>query len=63
LERSNMKQLTEHTGASYKGKALKYAETVDTKPWNAFYERSAVISLLPSLTNANVLDAGCGSGW
>ena len=58
-----MKRLTENTGASYEGKALKYAETVDAKPWNAFYERPAVISLLPSLTNANVLDAGCGSGW
>jgi len=58
-----MKRLTENTGASYDGKALKYAETVDAKPWNAFYERPAVISLLPSLTNANVLDAGCGSGW
>ena len=58
-----MKRMTEHTGASYEGLAGKYAETVDTRPWNAYYERPAVISLLPSLLNARVLDAGCGSGW
>jgi SAM-dependent methyltransferase len=58
-----MKRKTEHTGASYEGIAGKYAETVDTKPWNAYYERPAVISLLPALLNARVLDVGCGSGW
>jgi SAM-dependent methyltransferase len=52
-----------HTGRSYEGKALKYAEAVDTKSWNAHYERPAVLSVLPSLKNAKVLDAGCGSGW
>jgi SAM-dependent methyltransferase len=55
--------MTQHTGSSYDGIAGKYAETVDTKPWNAYYERPAVISLLPLLTNVKVLDAGCGSGW
>jgi len=58
-----MKRKTEHTGTSYEGIAGKYAETVDTKPWNAYYERPAVISLLPALLNARVLDVGCGSGW
>lgn len=58
-----MKPITEHTGACYEGKARKYAETVDTRPWNACYERPAVTSLLPPLVNVNVLDAGCGSGW
>lgn len=58
-----MKRITKHTGTSYHGKARKYAKTVDTKPWNACYERPAVISMLPPLTNAKVLDAGCASGW
>lgn len=58
-----MKRMTEHTGASYEGVASRYADTVDTKPWNAYYERPAVTSLLPPLTNTKVLDAGCGSGW
>ena len=58
-----MERITQHTGESYEGIARKYAETVDTKPWNAYYERPAVISLLPPLTNAKVLDACCGSGW
>jgi SAM-dependent methyltransferase len=55
--------MTEHTGASYEAKVGKYAETVDTIPWYAYYERPAVLSLLPSLANAKVLDVSCGSGW
>lgn len=55
--------MTKHTGGSYDGKARAYAAAVDTKPWNAFYERPAMLSLLPPLANASVLDAGCGSGW
>lgn len=58
-----MSQMTEHTGTCYDGKARAYAESVDTKPWNAYYERPAVTSLLPKLSQAHVLDAGCGSGW
>ncbi len=55
--------MTEHTGASYKGKAKKYAQMVDESPWNVHYERPAVVSLLPPLEGAKVLDVGCGSGW
>ena len=55
--------LTEHTGISYEGKALKYAQKVDMSPWNADYERPAVVSLLPIVEGLNVLDVGCGSGW
>ncbi len=53
----------EHSGAAYRGRAKKYAETVDSKPWNAHYERPALVSLLPALEGASVLDVGCGSGW
>ena len=55
--------MSEHSGASYEAIAANYAATVDSKPWNAFYERPAVVSLLPPLANAKVLDVGCGSGW
>ena len=55
--------MNKHTGDSYDGKARQYAESVDTRPWNAHYERPAVISLLPAPKNQKVLDAGCGSGW
>ncbi len=58
-----MTQTPEHTGASYEDLAKKYAETVDVKPMVAYYERPAVLSVLPDLTDANVLDVGCGSGW
>lgn len=43
--------------------ADRYAAMVDTSPHNAFYERPAMLSLLPPLRGLEVLDAGCGSGW
>jgi SAM-dependent methyltransferase len=43
--------------------AEKYAAGVDTKPHNAYYERPAVLSLLPPIAGLKVLDAGCGNGW
>ena len=39
-----------------------YAARVDTKAHNAFYDRPAVLSLLPPLEGKRVLDAGCGPG-
>jgi SAM-dependent methyltransferase len=39
-----------------------YAERVDTKPHNAYYERPAMLSLLPDVRGKRVLDAGCGPG-
>lgn len=53
----------QHSAASYDAIAEKYAATVDTKPWNAHYERPAMLSLMPPLAGAAVLDVGCGSGW
>jgi SAM-dependent methyltransferase len=42
--------------------AEEYAERVDKKPHNAFYERPATLSLLPEVSGKLVLDAGCGPG-
>ena len=55
--------MPEHSGSCYEAIAGRYAATVDTKPWNAHYERPALVSMLPALKGAKVLDAGCGSGW
>ncbi|GIV88744.1 MAG: SAM-dependent methyltransferase [Chloroflexus sp.] len=42
--------------------AERYAEQVLTKPHNAYYERPAMLSLLPDVRGKRVLDAGCGPG-
>jgi len=46
----------------YEQIAEKYAETVDSKPHNAYCERPAMLSLLPDVRGKRVLDCGCGSG-
>jgi SAM-dependent methyltransferase len=48
--------------ATYDRIADAYAEKVDTKPHNAFYDRPAVISLWHDVKGRDVLDAGCGPG-
>lgn len=60
-----MVENSEHTGASYDSISKKYAERLendDQSPYNAFYERPAVLSQLPPLDGLRVLDAGCGTG-
>lgn len=47
---------------AYEALAEPYAARVDTKPHNAYYERPATLSLLPSVEGKRVLDAGCGPG-
>ncbi|MBN1700068.1 MAG: methyltransferase domain-containing protein [Spirochaetales bacterium] len=48
---------------AYDELADSYAVMVDTKPHNALYNTPAVISLLPDVQNAHILDAGCGPGF
>lgn len=39
-----------------------YAARIDRKAHNAFYDRPALLSLLPAVAGRRVLDAGCGPG-
>ena len=48
---------------SYDDIADAYAASVDSAPYNALYERPAMLELLPPLQGLHVLDAGCGAGW
>lgn len=48
---------------SYDEMAKYYENYVDTKPWNAYYERPATLSLLPEIKNKKILDIGCAGGW
>jgi SAM-dependent methyltransferase len=48
---------------SYDSIAAEYAAGVDSAPWNALYERPAMLRMLPSVSGRAILDAGCGSGW
>ena len=47
---------------AYNQIAEDYAALVDTKAHNAYYERPAMLSLLPDVNGLHVLDAGCGPG-
>lgn len=51
------------TAGRYADIALGYAARVDANPTNALYERPAMLAALRSVAGADVLDAGCGSGW
>lgn len=48
---------------SYDPVAERYAAGSDDAPYNALYERPAMMALLPDVAGARVLDAGCGAGW
>ena len=39
-----------------------YARANETSPYNALYERPAIISLAGDVRGLRVFDAGCGSG-
>lgn len=48
---------------NYDSIAADYASGVDNAPYNAFYERPAMMSALPDVSGRFILDAGCGAGW
>src|SRR5215467_6736685 len=48
--------------AAYDELADAFSAQIDTKAHNAFYDRPAVLSLLPPVAGKRVLDAGCGPG-
>lgn len=47
---------------AYNELAELYAQRIDTKAHNAYYERPATLSLLPEVDGKRVCDAGCGPG-
>jgi SAM-dependent methyltransferase len=47
---------------AYSRLADAYAARIDAKAHNAFYDRPAVLSLLPPVAGKSDLDAGCGPG-
>jgi len=59
VERRNKQPVAQK---AYNELAEFYAKLVDTKAHNAYYERPAMLSLLPEVRGKRVLDAGCGPG-
>ena len=61
------KNMTEEVTASkafcYDTIADAYAAGVDSAPYNALYERPAMLDFLPPVKGKRILDAGCGTGW
>lgn len=51
------------TGSCYEAVAKEYARKQEAQPYNVYYERPGVLSLLPELKGLDVLDVGCGPGW
>lgn len=47
---------------AYEQLADSYSAQVEEKPHNAYYDRPAVLSLLPDLKGKRLLEAGCGPG-
>jgi SAM-dependent methyltransferase len=47
---------------AYEKIAEAFDQQIEVKSYNAFYERPAMLSLLPRVRNKTILDAGCGPG-
>ena len=54
--------MTEGTPAMYDAFAVPYAAHIEDSPYNAYYDRPAVLGLLGDVTGKQVLDIGCGPG-
>lgn len=52
----------ERTAAEYDAMGAAYQHHSDDSPYNAHYERPAMISLVGDVTGRRVLDVGCGPG-
>jgi len=48
---------------SYDSVADAFAAGIDDAPYNALYERPAMLGLLPPVDGQRILEAGCGAGW
>lgn len=48
--------------AAYETIAVKYAELIDHKPHNAYYDRPNMLRLIGDVQNKRILDAACGPG-
>jgi SAM-dependent methyltransferase len=48
---------------NYDSIADTYAGHIDEAPYNALYERPAMLGLMPGVAGVRILDAGCGGGW
>jgi len=47
---------------AYETVAAAFSAGADTNPYNAYYDRPALLGLLPDVRGLRVLDAGCGPG-
>lgn len=48
---------------SYEKMTKYYFKEVDTKSFNAYYERPGLTSIIGDVEGMKVLDAGCAAGW
>lgn len=46
----------------YEDIAEEYASIIDSKDANAYYEKPAMLSMMPDVAGLRILDAGCGPG-
>lgn len=47
----------------YETIAERYSKNVERSPWNAYYERPAMLTLASEMSGKSVLELGCGNGF